>query len=199
MTSFGSVGFGRLDTTLATVGSETQTHGICAPVQTPVVGSESRVPEEEPKLVVKTDLGFQVKPTFSSVSKNVLEEWRTPYARDKQRAKRISSADTSGVLSWQVQRLAPHRLPMEYHMAFSFWIWFPEVECRLPYFLDTWNSDNFVSVRENFVGCDINNYGSNGCLVDNVFSLAKKTSICTENSYIHTRLLVAHVKSSATL
>ena len=77
MTSFGSLGFGRLDTTLATVGSEMQTHGICAPVQTPVVGSESRVPEEEPKLVVKTDLGFQVKPKFSSVSKNVLEEWRT--------------------------------------------------------------------------------------------------------------------------
>ena len=64
-----------LDTSLATVGSETQTHGICAPVQTPVVESESRVPEEESKLVVKTDLGFQVKPTFSSVSKNALEEW----------------------------------------------------------------------------------------------------------------------------
>ena len=50
-----------MDTTLTTVGSETQTHEICAPVQTLVVGSESRVPEEEPKLVVKTDLGFQVK------------------------------------------------------------------------------------------------------------------------------------------
>ena len=117
LTSFGSVGFGRLDTTLATVGSETQTHGICAPVQTLVVGSESRVPEKEPKLVVKTDLRFQVKPTFSSVSKNVLEERRTPYARDKQRAKCISSADTSGVLSLQVQT---NSLQIAYGVPYGF-------------------------------------------------------------------------------
>ena len=86
-------------------------------------------------------------------------------------------------------RLTPYRLPMECHMAFSFWIWFPEVECRLPYFLETMNSGNFVFLREKkFVDCDINNFGSNGGLVDSAFSFAKKTSICTVSSYIHTKI-----------
>ena len=85
-------------------------------------------------------------------------------------------------------------------MAFSFWIWFAGVECKLPYFLETLNSDNLVSLKEKqFVGCDTTDLGSNGGLVDRAFSFAKKTSICTESSYIHTRLLVTHVKSSVTL
>ena len=142
LTSFGSVGFGRLDTTLATVGSETQTHGICAPVQTHAVGSESRVPGKEPKLVVKTDLRFQVKPTFSSVSKNVLLMLETS------RGQSAFHLQILLVFFLCKCRLTPYRLPMECHMAFSFWIWFPEVECRLPYFLETMNSDNFVSLRE---------------------------------------------------
>ena len=45
-------------------------------------------------------------------------------------------------------RLSPYRLPMECHMAFSFWIWFARVECQLLYFLETLNSDNHESLRE---------------------------------------------------
>ena len=60
-------------------------------------------------------------------------------------------------------------------MAFSFWIWFAGIECKLPYFLETWNSDNLVSFKEKqFVGCDTNDFGSNRGLVDNAFSFAKK-------------------------
>ena len=52
-----------------------------------------------------------------------------------------------------------------------------------------------MSLREKlFVGCDTNDFGSNGGLVDNAFSFANKTSTCTEGSYKHTILLVAHVK-----
>ena len=108
LTSFGSVGFGRLDTTLATVGSETQTHGICAPVQTPVVGSESRVPEKEPKLVVKTDLRFQVKPTFSSVSKNVLEKRGGPLMLETSRGQSASHLQILLVFFLCKCRLTPY-------------------------------------------------------------------------------------------
>ena len=60
-------------------------------------------------------------------------------------------------------------------MAFSFWIWFAGVECKLPYFLETLNSVDPVSLREKlFVDCDTNDFGSNGDLVDNAFSFAKK-------------------------
>ena len=45
-------------------------------------------------------------------------------------------------------RLNPYRLPMECHMAFSFWIWFAGVEYKVPYFLEALNSDNHVSLRE---------------------------------------------------
>ena len=49
--------------------------------------------------------------------RSVLEEWRTPYARDKQRAKCISSADTSGALSWQVQT---NSLQIAYEVPYGF-------------------------------------------------------------------------------
>ena len=68
-------------------------------VQTPVVGSESRVPEKETKLMIKTDL-LEIS---SQADIQFCVKECAPYARDKQRAKCISSADTSGVLSLQVQ------------------------------------------------------------------------------------------------
>ena len=66
----------------------------------------------------------------------------------------------------------------------AFWIWFAEVECQLPLLIETLNSDNLVSLRDlQFVGCDVSDFGSNGDLVDNAFSCAKKTSICKESRY----------------
>ena len=68
--------------------------------------------------------------------------------------------------------------------GFLFWIWFAGVECKLPYFLETLNSDNQVSLRKKlFVGCDTSEFGSNGGLVDNAFSFDH------ENLDLHGELL----------
>ena len=51
------------------------------------------------------------------------------------------------------------------------------------FLLEALSSDNLVSLSEQqFVGCDTTDFGSNGGLVDNAFSFAKKPSICTESS-----------------
>ena len=137
-----------MDTTLTAVGSETQTHEIYAPVQTLVGRSESRDPEEETKLVVKTDLGYRLdlknrllrsktlKPKFSSMSKNVLEEWRI-FMFETSRGQSASHLLLLLVFFLGKCRLSPYRLPMECHMAFSFWIRFAKVECKLLYFPET--------------------------------------------------------------
>ena len=73
---------------------------------------------------------------------------------------------------------------MKCHMAFR--IWFAGVECQLLFLLEALSSDNLVSLSEQqFVGCDTTDFGSNGGLVDNAFSFAKKPSTCTESSYTY--------------
>ena len=200
MTSFGSLGFGRLDTTLATVGSETQTHGICALVQTPVVGSESRVPEEEPKLVVKTDLGFQVKPKFSSVSRMCSRSGEPLCSRQ---AKGQSASHLLILLVFFLDKVQTKSSQIAYGVPCGFL--FLDLVRRswvqvavLSRDFELWQS--CVLERELFVDCDTNNFGSNGGLVDNAFSFDQENlDLHGEQLHTHKDLLVTHVKSSVTL
>ena len=66
----------------------------------------------------------------------------------------------------------------------------------MPYFLETLNSDNHVSLRKKlFVGCDTSDFGCNGGLVDNAFSFDHENlDLHGELLHTHKDLLVTHVE-----
>ena len=97
----------------------------CAPVQTPGVRSESRVPDEEPKLgpaehkQYRTTVGKMMflaneRPDFHSCVKECARGVQSPSIRDMQRAKRICRY-LMGTRDWTL-RLEPDREINTLHM-----------------------------------------------------------------------------------